>query len=163
MAEQKQDDQHEYTFSSYVRIRDVVLKTCLRRWTIGRSGERGSGISVLPAWHDDNDDDICWHIVYLHIYLLIYHLSKHIFTQVLFIYTCVYTCIIYLLIYLHIYYLSSRTPTHILLMYIYVTMYIIYRAIGQMGRVFANGLVESYQRLKKWYLMPPCLALIIKR
>ena len=37
----------------YVRIRDVVLKTYLGRWTIGRSGERGSGISVLPAWHDD--------------------------------------------------------------------------------------------------------------
>ena len=23
-----------------------------------RSGERGSGISVLPAWHDDDDDDL---------------------------------------------------------------------------------------------------------
>ena len=55
MAVQKQDDQHEHTFSSYVRIRDVVLKTCLGRWTIGRSGERGSGISVLPARHDDDD------------------------------------------------------------------------------------------------------------
>ena len=55
MAVQKQDDQHEHTFSYYVRIRDVVLKTCLRRWTIGRSGERGSGISVLPARHDDED------------------------------------------------------------------------------------------------------------
>ena len=31
MAEQKQDDQHEHTFSSYVRIRDIVLKTCLGR------------------------------------------------------------------------------------------------------------------------------------
>ena len=30
-AEQKQDDQHEHTFSSYMRIRDVVLKTCLGR------------------------------------------------------------------------------------------------------------------------------------
>ena len=37
-------------------------------------------------------------------------------------------------------------------------------AIGLMSRVFANGLgdrvqsqVESYQRLKKWYLMPPCV------
>ena len=49
MAVQKQDDQHEHTFSSYVRIRDVVLKTYLGRWMIGRSGERGSGISVLPA------------------------------------------------------------------------------------------------------------------
>ena len=57
MAVQKQDDQHEHTFSSYVRIRDVVLKTYLGRWTIGRSGERGSGISVLPARYDDDDDD----------------------------------------------------------------------------------------------------------
>ena len=70
MAAQKQDDQHERTFSSYVRIRDVVLKTYLGRWTIGRSGERGSGISVLPARYDDDDDDICrspvvecsWHV-----------------------------------------------------------------------------------------------------
>ena len=29
MAVQKQDDQHEHTFSSYVRIRDAVLKTYL--------------------------------------------------------------------------------------------------------------------------------------
>ena len=57
MAGQKQDDQHENTFSSYARIRDVALKTCQRRWTIGRSGKRGSGISVLAAWHDDDDDD----------------------------------------------------------------------------------------------------------
>ena len=57
MAVQKQDDQHEHTFSSYVGIRDVVLKTYLGRWTIGRSGERGSGISVLPARYDDDDDD----------------------------------------------------------------------------------------------------------
>ena len=44
------------TFSSYVRIRVVVLKTYLGWWTIGRSGERGSGISVLPARYDDDDD-----------------------------------------------------------------------------------------------------------
>ena len=50
MAEQKQDDQHEHTFSSYVRIQDVALKTCQRRWTIGRSGERGSGISDTTRW-----------------------------------------------------------------------------------------------------------------
>ena len=50
MAVQKQDDQHEHTFSNYVRIREVVQKTCLRRWTIRKNGERGSGISVLPAW-----------------------------------------------------------------------------------------------------------------
>ena len=55
MAEQKQDDQLERTYNSYVRIRDVALKTCRRRWTIGRSGERGSGISVLVARDDDDD------------------------------------------------------------------------------------------------------------
>ena len=57
MAEQSQDDQLEHTYSSYVRIRDVALKTCQRWWTIGRRGERGSGISVLAVWHDDDDDD----------------------------------------------------------------------------------------------------------
>ena len=57
-AKQKQDDQLEHTYSSHVRIRDVALKTCQRRWMIGRSGERGSGISVLAARHDDDDDDI---------------------------------------------------------------------------------------------------------
>ena len=36
---------------------DVVQTTCQRRWTVGKSGERGSGISVLPARHD-NDDNI---------------------------------------------------------------------------------------------------------
>ena len=57
MAVQKQDDQHEHTFSNYVRIQDVVHKNCLRRWTIGKSGDRGSGTSVLPARHHDVDDD----------------------------------------------------------------------------------------------------------
>ena len=57
MAKQKQDDQFEHTYSSYVRIRDVALKTSRRRWTIGKSGERGSGISMLAARHDDDDDD----------------------------------------------------------------------------------------------------------
>ena len=55
MPKQKQNDQLEHTYSSYVRIRDVALKSCQRRWTIGRSGERGSGISVLAARHDDDD------------------------------------------------------------------------------------------------------------
>ena len=56
MAKQKQDDQLEHTYSSYVRTQDVTLKTCQRRWIIGRSGERESGISVLAAQHDDNDN-----------------------------------------------------------------------------------------------------------
>ena len=59
MAKQKQDDQLEHIYSSYVRIRDVALKTCQKRWMIGRSGESGSGISVLVARHD-------------HIYIYIY-------------------------------------------------------------------------------------------
>ena len=56
MAEQKQDDQLEHTYDIYVRIQDVALKTCQKRWTMGRSSERGSGISVLAARHDDDDD-----------------------------------------------------------------------------------------------------------
>ena len=66
MAEQKQDDLLEYTYSSYVRIQDVALKTCQRRWTIGRSVERGSGVSVVAARddddeeeEDDDDDEVC--------------------------------------------------------------------------------------------------------
>ena len=57
MAKEKQDDQLEHTYSSYVRIRDTALKTGQRRWMIWKSGERGSGISVLAARHDDDDDD----------------------------------------------------------------------------------------------------------
>ena len=37
-----------------MRTQDVTLKTCQRRWMIGRSGERGSGITVLAARHDDD-------------------------------------------------------------------------------------------------------------
>ena len=33
--------------------------------------------------------------------------------------------------------------------------------IGPVGRVIANGHKESYLRLKKWYLIPPCLTLSI--
>ena len=70
MAEQKRDDQLEHTYSSYVRIRDVVQKTYRRRWTIGRSGERGSEISVQAARHDDDDD------ISLYIYIYIYRQTK---------------------------------------------------------------------------------------
>ena len=55
MAKQKQDDQLEHTYISNVRTQDVTLKTCQRRWIIRRSGERGSGISMLAAQHDDDD------------------------------------------------------------------------------------------------------------
>ena len=56
MVKQKQDYQLEHTYSSYVKILDVALKTCQKQWMIGRSGEKGSGISVLAARHDDDDD-----------------------------------------------------------------------------------------------------------
>ena len=56
MDVQEWDDQHELTYSSYVRTRDVTLKTCRRRWMIGRNGERRSGISAQAARHDDDDD-----------------------------------------------------------------------------------------------------------
>ena len=55
MAEQKQDNHLEHKYSSYVRIRDVAQKTGQRQWTIGKSGERESGISVLAARHEDDD------------------------------------------------------------------------------------------------------------
>ena len=67
MAKQNQDDQLEHTYSSYVRIRDVALKTYQRRWMIGRSGEIGSGISMLAARHDD-----IYIYIYIHIYIYIY-------------------------------------------------------------------------------------------
>ena len=59
----KQDDQLELTYSNYVRTQNVTQKTCRRRWMIGRSDERGSGISVLAARHDDDDD------IYIYIYI----------------------------------------------------------------------------------------------
>ena len=52
-----EDDQLEPTYSSSVPMRDVVLKTCRKQWTIERSDEKGSGISELLSWHDDDDED----------------------------------------------------------------------------------------------------------
>ena len=53
MDKQKQDNQLEPAYSSFVPIRDVALKTCRKQWTIGRGGEKG--ISVLMARHDDDE------------------------------------------------------------------------------------------------------------
>ena len=64
MAKQKQDDQLEHTYSGYVRIWDVNLKTCQKWWIIGRSGERGSGISVLVARLDDDDSCIIYQMYF---------------------------------------------------------------------------------------------------
>ena len=65
MDVQEWDDQHELTYSSYVRTRVVILKTCRRRWMIGRNGERRSGISAQAVRHDDDD-------IYMYIYIYIY-------------------------------------------------------------------------------------------
>ena len=46
--------QFEPTYSSSVPIRDVALRTWRKQWMIGRGGERGSGISVLIARHDND-------------------------------------------------------------------------------------------------------------
>ena len=50
MAKQKQDDQLEHTYSSYVRIRDVTLKTCQKRCMIGRVAREGQR---YPRWRHD--------------------------------------------------------------------------------------------------------------
>ena len=57
VAEQKHGNQLEPTYISSVRIQDVALRTCLKQWTIGRSGEKGSGISVPMTGQDHDDDD----------------------------------------------------------------------------------------------------------
>ena len=50
------NSQLEHICSSSVRIQDVALKTCQKRLTVGRSGERGSRISMPAARHGDDDD-----------------------------------------------------------------------------------------------------------
>ena len=47
-AGKKQDDQLEHTYRSYVRIRDIALKTC----------QKGVVARELAARHDDDEDDM---------------------------------------------------------------------------------------------------------
>ena len=54
MVEQRQGGQLELTYSRSLYIWNIALRTCWKRWTIGRGGERGSEISVLMARHDDD-------------------------------------------------------------------------------------------------------------
>ena len=68
MDEQRQDDQLEPTYRSSVQIRDVVPKTCRKKWTIEKGGEKGSGIPVPMVRHDDDDDDI---YIYIYIYVCV--------------------------------------------------------------------------------------------
>ena len=62
MDEQRQDNQVELTYNTSVLIRDVTLRTRLKRSTIEKGGRRGLGISVLIAWHD----------IYIYIYIYNY-------------------------------------------------------------------------------------------
>ena len=56
MDEQKQEDQLEPIYNSFVKIQDVALKTFRERWSIETGDERGLGRSVLAARQDDDDD-----------------------------------------------------------------------------------------------------------
>ena len=55
MDELRQDDQSEPIYNRSMPIQNVALKTSRERWTIEKGGEKGSGISVLIARHDDDD------------------------------------------------------------------------------------------------------------
>ena len=46
---------------------NIALRTYKKQWTIGRSDERGSGISILVAGHNNNDDDDIYIYVYIYI------------------------------------------------------------------------------------------------
>ena len=51
MAKQKQEDQLEHTYSSYVSIRDVALKTCQKRWD-DREKLREKARDIRASGHD---------------------------------------------------------------------------------------------------------------
>ena len=57
LDEQRQDDQLEPTYNSSVPIQNVALKTYQKWWTVEKGGVRGSGISVLMA-QDEADEDM---------------------------------------------------------------------------------------------------------
>ena len=57
MDDQRQDDQLEPICNSSMPIQDIESKTSRARGTIETDGQRGSGNSLLAAWHNDDDDD----------------------------------------------------------------------------------------------------------
>ena len=54
MDEQRQDVHLVPTYNISMPIQDVALKSYRKRWTIEKGGGRGSGRSVMMAWHDDD-------------------------------------------------------------------------------------------------------------
>ena len=57
MTGQKQDDQLEHTFSRYVRIRGCNPEDLLEAMNDREKWRERSGISVLAARHDDDDQE----------------------------------------------------------------------------------------------------------
>ena len=85
MDEQRQDVHLEPTCSSSVPIQDVSLSFCRKQWTIGRCGERGSGI----ARHDDiykYDQDIHMHKTFIMFIRIGIRKIRNWFTYEIFIY-----------------------------------------------------------------------------
>ena len=88
---------------------------------IGRSGERGSGISVLAARHDDDDD------IYIYIYYISLSLSLYIY-----IYIYIVFVLKYIYIYIYIYSLSfSLSLSLSLYIYIYVVFVLVQEYLSQ--------------------------------
>ena len=146
IAEQKQDDQREHTYSSYVRIRDVALKSCLRRWTIWRSDERGAGISVLAIRHDCDDIRGSW---FLSLYTYVCG-SWYIYIYI-YMYICVCVCVcvcgnwflsLPLSLYIYIFSLS-------LCIYIYIYMWKLIYIYIEREREREKQSVKIYKNLKK--------------
>ena len=91
------DDQHELTYSSYVRTRVVILKTCRRRWVIGRNGERRSGISAQTARHDDDDILILYSLILCSCLLTVSLLYK-LFPETIFLFPLISWFVLYLIL-----------------------------------------------------------------
>ena len=141
MAKQKQDDQLGHTYSSYVRIRDVTLKTSQKLWMIGRSGGRGSEISVLETRLDDDDDDdvfICFcfrHYIFIHI--------ESTFCKVNFFFF-VYHVRIFLMNLIVLFFILLRAPT--------ITSTVIVFVLHSINLFLAFSIYSFYHKLD-WYIV----------
>ena len=113
-----------------------------------------------------------WFIHYSTIFLILSDLPKSATSPYIYIYICTYIQRRHIHIHVHmcthIYtYLYMHMHIHIQ-KYTYICIYV--RTLAKwlecspMAReTWVQSQVESYQRLKKWYLMPPCLTLSIIR
>ena len=104
------------------------------------------------------------YIVYIYTYTFICIYCICIYIYILCEYKYIHTICLRVYIYIYIY-IYCRTNVlcvdGILRVFIYIY---IERECSPMAReTWVQSQVESYQRLKKWYLMPPCLTLSIIR